>query len=292
MSTACIVSTFNWLDYGRPRANLRRFQRQMVRAGVPLYGTEAYLKHQTPVTAGWPGWEQIQVTRRHVMFLKESLLNLTEKRVPEHFNKIAWLDADVDFSNPNWLQHTDEALDAHPVVQPFSEAIWTGRDGATVHREIACASLAQPDKYLAGHPGFAWAARRELWTEHGGLYPLAVLGHGDMVNAAAFYGADLKDIQRGFGREPGALWAWEAWREGVLNWTRRNVGCVAGTIYHEWHGDREDRAYAKRLDFLEGMNPDEHLEEDERGILRWSDDAPPELLVRVRSYFESRREDG
>jgi hypothetical protein len=143
-----------------------------------------------------------------------------------------------------------------------------------------------------GHPGFAWAFRREFFREHGGLYPYCVCGHGDIVNSTGFYGLQLRDIQKGFGSDPDALWHWEAWRDTVLNWTRRQVGSVTGTVYHEWHGSRDDRAYAQRIQMIEGLKPDRDLEFDGSGLLRWTDDADPALMISVAEYFKSRNEDG
>jgi hypothetical protein len=292
MSLAVISCIFNWQGYTRPRANAVRFQRQMTKARIPVYGLEAVLPQQRPVSLGWPGWRQVRATRRHVMFQKEAMLNEVEKFVPHHFKRIAVCDSDIDFGRSSWADDTLAALEQFPAVQPFSEAEWMGMDGLTERSQPAAATISQSGNHVDGHPGFAWAFRREFFTEQGGLYPYCVCGHGDIVNSTGFYGLQLRDIQKGFGSCPDALWHWESWRDTILNWTRREVGSVPGTVYHEWHGSRDDRAYAQRIKMIEGLQPARDLELDESGLLRWTDDADPALMISVADYFKSRTEDG
>lgn len=154
------------------------------------------------------------------------------------------------------------------------------------------ASTAYFAPHISGHPGFGWAFRRAFFRDMGGFFPWCVCGHGDIVNASAFYGAQLKPIQRGYGDNPDEHWRWEAWAEGMLNWTRRNVGCAPGTVYHEWHGSRPNRGYAKRLDAIRDLVPSRDLEIDATGLIRWTDDADPVLMISVANYFKSRKEDG
>lgn len=287
-----ITCHFNWCDYQRPKANLRRFQRQMVRDGVPLYGVEAHLKHQEPVTKGWPGWRQICVPRHAVMFQKEALLNAAEKDVPDSYNKIAWVDADVEFENANWMQDTSAKLEEYEVVQPFAEAVWTGPGGEEIRRIPSCGALMQDGDGFVGHPGFAFAARRELWSEHGGLFPWAVTGRGDSIAAAAFLGAKLSPLQlNSLGDTLASHLEWKLWTESISLWTRGKVSHVAGRIFHNYHGSLQDRKYTERHDFVSGLEIPRDLYLTDAGHVQWTDEADPVVMAGVAQYFKDRNED-
>ncbi len=58
-----------------------------------------------------------------VMWQKERLLNIAAPTLPASCTKIAWLDNDVLFENPNWVQETSDALETSFVVQPFDWAV-------------------------------------------------------------------------------------------------------------------------------------------------------------------------
>lgn len=99
-----------------------------------------------------------------------------------------WLDSDLIFLNENWVPETAELLDKYPVLQPFGWMTYlpasAGGDGeGYAYAKLASLPLGQgvgavfhsaglgiqsfPDmcfksNFLLGHPGFAWAARREV----------------------------------------------------------------------------------------------------------------------------------
>jgi len=289
----CVVTChFNFADYMRPKANLRRFQRQMEKDGVPVFGIEVYLKHQTPITTGWNGWTQFQIPRHAILWQKEALMNACVERVPEAFTKIACVDADVWFERPDWLQATSKALDKFKVVQPFSVAVWGDEDGKEIQKSNSCAALRQ-NEYLDGHPGFAVAARRELWTEQLGLFHLGVCGHGDTISMCGFLGLKMKEFQlAGVGGTLDADINTQEWARVTAIYTRKKVGLVEGTVFHEWHGSRKNRRYCERNDDLKHFNPLEHIETHEDGYLLWSRNTPARMMVSVEQYFIGRKEDG
>src|SRR5208282_413882 len=123
-----------------------------------------------------------------VMFQKERLLNVAISGLPSDCRKVAWLDCDVLFQNPDWLAHTSKLLDRFALVQPFQEVVLLPKgkicsSGESVPCAESFASVfrSAPTKHLAGnfwkhgHTGFAWAARRDLLVSHG-LYDACVAG--------------------------------------------------------------------------------------------------------------------
>ncbi len=94
----------------------------MERSGVPLFIGECAFGDER-VRAGAVELGVPVPLPPDVMWQKERLLNLTIDRVPDRYTKIAWVDADVLFTNPSWIVEASERLDEVPVIQPFSHAV-------------------------------------------------------------------------------------------------------------------------------------------------------------------------
>lgn len=127
------------------------------------------------------------------MWVKERLINPAIARLPSQVTKVAWLDADILFTNPTWAQETAALLDEWPLVQPQErvgrmaqgQLTFAGRS----RRSFACQLQRRPESaHLSaaahGQPGIAWAARRDLIERHG-LYDAAIIDGGDELFAHA-----------------------------------------------------------------------------------------------------------
>ena len=73
---------------------------------------------------------------------------------------------------------------------------------------------------------------------------------------------------------------------------RGNVGYVAGTVLHHWHGKTKERGYDKRWRIMveHQFDPVRDLLTDTQGMLRWSG-ANPELAAAIRQSLSGRNED-
>jgi len=241
-----------------------------------------------------------------LMWQKERLLNIAAPTLPASCTKIAWLDNDVLFENPNWVQETSKALDTSFVVQPFDWAVrlpqgvnkFDGR-GETYESYanvfVNTPRIAQAGEfYQHGHTGFAWAARRELF-EHCGLYDACLTGSGDHLMAHGFAGGMRHSpcLTRVIGRQPHYAAHFVRWGVKARDLVKGRIGVVPGNLLHLWHGDLVDRRYSemnqqfKTFDF----NPDKHLKLDESGLWEWGD-APDEMRQWASTFFAIRREDG
>lgn len=274
---AVITCHFNFVGFINPRRNLHRFLLQMRTQGVPVYGVEAYLPGQVPQTAGIPGWRQIELKPDQILFQKEALLNLAEKLVPENFTKIAWVDADLWFHNPDWYAETSQALDIWQVVQMFDWCDWAGPDGRIVKTSPGSA-FGAVRKVKNGHPGFAWAARRELWKI--GLYERGVLGSGDamMTNVFLFREILPREIEND-------LLNFMLYRSRVHDWLE-SFHFVPGRVSHEWHGSLQNRRYTERRDLIRHLDIASLAAKADNGLMRWT--GPVDGMM---EYFVGRAED-
>jgi hypothetical protein len=190
-----------------------------------------------------------------------SLINYGVRRLPPSARWVAWIDADVQFLDADWVGRTIASLRQFAVVQMFAECRFLGVDGETestfhsfgysaVHR------MPLPPRYAKvwyPHPGFAWAMRRDVFVSIGGLADFHIVGNGDRHFAYALSGLnddlnkmhfDYLDCTLNWRRRTQRLLAVAAERLS-LNRTSL-IGYVDMPIAHMWHGSRAARKYATR----------------------------------------------
>jgi hypothetical protein len=114
-----IMSFFNPLGYLSRVRNFGEVANALTRSGVHWRCIECAFG-DTPFA--FPEDDNIvRIRSQSVLWQKERLLNVLISRLPDKYTKLAWVDADILFSNPNWIPDTCDALDECPVVQPFVE---------------------------------------------------------------------------------------------------------------------------------------------------------------------------
>lgn len=289
---AVITCHFNWAGYRRPTANLMRFLRRMDSWNIPVYGVELYPENRSPLMDRNQRWESFPVGSEALMWQKEALLNRAAKLVPSHIPVIAAVDSDVSFENPAWVEDCLDALNRHRAVQPFTTAIWTDESGrAELSRgSVAVAGL---NRKWTGHPGFGWVMHRSFYEECG-FYPYAIMGAGDTVFATGALDIEPFSVTREAIGEPnldnGVFGSWMNRMQKFM--AGGDVGCVRGSLWHEWHGSRQNRRYSQRAKLVARMDVNRDLEISRHGYLRWTSDANRGMQIGVAGYFKDRKEDG
>ena len=295
---AVICCHFNPHRYATKTANFAAFIAPLAAAGIRTVVVECSFDGRFELP------DAIQIRGRDVMWQKERLLNVALAHVPESVPHVAWLDADVLFTDPDWAVNTVRALDRFAVVQPFTRAVRLPR-GATsddgtglAYPGFAAVYAAHPHRLLDGdfaghgHTGFAWAARREVLAL--GLYDGCIAGSGDHMMAHAFCGDwHSACVGRIIGANPPHTAHFADWGRRVYRTVRARVGAVPGTLLHLWHGDVADRRYVDRnrelADF--GFDPAADVRVGEGGCWEWAT-RKPKLHRWAWEYFGSRKEDG
>lgn len=298
---AVLTCHFNWAGFSKPVENLKKFVHKMELNGIPLYGIELSLTNKFQTTE-FKNWKQVKVTASNVCFQKEACINLLEKYIPAHFTKIAWVDADLFFSNLKWYDDTSDALNTYNVAQMYSGYFYMteqGEVGRHVKSIMKNGGPTQLDISESGPitphglPGGAWAARRKLWS-NGGLYPYCFVGGGDTAFVYTLLGFEQYSWVRslvGLTGKNEKCSKFEQWKESVKNYVNKNIGVIEGNVYHSWHGDMQNRKYASRADLYSNVNIDTDVEIGDNGLLNM-ELSEEKLKNDILSYFKDRNEDG
>jgi len=244
----------------------------------------------------------VRVRSNSILWQKERLLNLLIRELPRSYTKIAWVDADVLFTNPEWIVDAAEVLDEVPVAQLFThllradDRLQMSELGVDTIESYASVYRRYPDRALGptyfdhGHTGLAWAGRRD-WLQQFGLYDCCLSGTGDHLMAHAFVG-DWDPGCLGIG-EGSAYRHFVDWCESVYPSLRARLGVVPGQALSLWHGAESTRNYYGALCKINdlGFDPWTDLRANDEGCWEWSS-SKLELHDWTRSYFHRRREDG
>jgi hypothetical protein len=290
---AVLTVFFNPRGYRTPVANFRRFHERLRAQGIELHAVELAFGDAPFHLEDLDGVSRLRT--RDMLWQFERILNHLVPHLPRHYTKVAWLDSDILFDNPNWYDKTRHALERYPVVQLFDTGVWLDRDGRECRRVpgMVAASVKNPKLFAYPtmvHPGFGWAAQRQLIEKHG-IPDFCILGGGDRVLANAIYGVVWPQEMAYYPRSLQAR---------INNWSSRfnadvrgAAGWVEGTVRHLWHGDLANRRYLVRnIPLVEAeFDPRSDIRVGDDGAWCWSTDKPA-LHRAVKDYFYTRQDDG
>lgn len=279
----CVCCYYNPAGYQRLLNNYWRFRENL---NTPLTTVELSFNGQFEID------DAIHITGgpKNVMWQKERLLNIGIESLPHEVDKIAWVDADLLFLNPDWQQETLQKLELYPVVQLFQAVVDLDADNVFKRRLEGNAYGYQKNPNCKDwkRPGGAWAARREVLQY--GLADEHILGGSDSM---------MLQCWRGDLRHPLLSRINRSWKAHHLSYfakvwplVRNQVSYVSGDCLHLFHGEPSNRNYVGRWKKLTDheFNPSEDIEIDENGLWRWSS-YKPLMHWKVKRYFEERRED-
>jgi hypothetical protein len=118
---AIVTCYFNPSGYTSKLENFALFRDRIVATGLHLAIVECTFgerPRELPLA-----WGAAHVVAPDVVWQKERLLNLAVAALPPQFTKVAWIDADVLFTDPDWARNTARALDDAVVVQLFETGV-------------------------------------------------------------------------------------------------------------------------------------------------------------------------
>lgn len=304
----CVENPLRW----RSRyLNYWDFHKHVTDSGGILYTVELALGNRKFEVTHPHNPRNIQIRSRDEMFRKENLQNLGAERLPLDAKYVAFIDADMIFTRPDWVQETLHQLQHFDIVQMFSSysdlgphhevvrdkipsVVWSYYNGETklLPNPDVVQYYAGSHNYIPGATGLAWAYRIEALDKLGRLMDRAILGSADWYMAYALLQRDDFRLQRETERVT------PHYRDYLMAWIRNavriqaNVGFVEGHVIHKWHGPKGKRGYSTRWKILEDNKFDPYVDllTTHQGTYDWAGNKP-KLRDEVRHYLRSRDED-
>lgn len=303
-----VTTYFNPAGFRRRLTNYRVFR---ARLPIPLLTVELAFDGEFQLCAE-DADRLVQRRTRDVMWQKERLLKLAFENLPEACRKVMWLDCDLIYCRDDWPVDAARLLDEYPVIQGYRRLLHLDRDAnpeaaapqnVLATKESLASQLASNTASLDAMRhvgprlsgkraiGFAWGARREV-IEKIGVYDACIAGGGDRAFVCAAFGCFEAMVEAHSLSERRAE-HYLAWAKPAFETLQGRVGFMDADLLHLWHGDLADRGTHERHRRLAefGFDPYVDIAPDPAGCWRWSS-PKTEMHAFLRSYFESRKEDG
>ncbi len=308
-----ITSYYNPLRGPLRLSNYKTFRRHL---GIPLLTVE-WAQHGQFELGPQDAEHLIQVDGGDLLWQKERLLNIGIQKARDlGVDKVAMLDGDIVFANPNWHHEVAHKLDSCSFIQCFDVADYLAPQDylALTHGQLADLPVEHATRALfgfvargeslyhngaqtylnesvikmRGNPGLATAihlAKVKHWTHYEGN----IVGGGDLAMLAGI----SRTTDELFKTVPHT----QKHQEHLLQWahsqTREplSIGNCAGRVMHLWHGHIKDRQYRQRNSVLtqHGYDPFVDLDSETTGLLRFSA-GNSALAQAVSQYIHSRKD--
>tara|TARA_R110000787_G_scaffold39265_6_gene98618 strand:- start:5148 stop:6419 length:1272 start_codon:yes stop_codon:yes gene_type:complete len=294
---AIITCFFNPCKYNNILSNYYLFT-QEIKKYADLHTVELSYDDHWEIFGG--NVERVEGTEDNLMWQKERLLNMLAQKILQDpkYKYVAWVDADILFSNPNWVIEMKEKLQENQIVQLFDKVSYMDFRGAIIDNYVSGIKYVKDRKIKDAvnltfcKPGFAWAARREFFDQVG-LCEFHILGGGDTFMFHAFvedqnpWMISLLNTDDDYVEQ-----MYFAYMERIKNLSHPTCDYVSGEIFHMNHGSTRNRKYVDRTKILKEHHYDyrNDVTIDSNGLLTWTT-AKPEFRKSVRDYFYERKED-
>lgn len=276
---AVITTHYNPCNYKRLLNNYFIFKENLTK-DADLFVAELSFNNEFRI----PEALHIHGSEKNIMWQKERMLNLIVENLDPKYDIIAWIDADILFADPDWLEKALEKLEKYPVVQLFGKMISLNKNFEIDHiKEGWCLNKHKGGKFKC--PGGAWIAKRWVFP----LIDFNIIGGGDSAQVHAwdnnfnnFFSSMLNPEYLECYRDAGKI---------AYDKVQGNYSYIDCDIVHLYHGTRQNRRYVQRYEILKEnrFDPKNDIKID-NGIYSWNSDKPI-LHGQLKEYFSSRDED-
>lgn len=301
-----VTTFFNPSHFKTKLINYRRFRKESRKQGLNLICVElsydgSYELNETDAET------VIQLESQCVLWQKERLLNLALEKLPPQCTKVCWIDADLVFTNPQWVYQTSCLLDHFPMIQPYEKGHRLPKN-AVNNKNLN--RFAKPDNEVTGivyhyklkkkynrdkHCGYVWAIRRKI-IDKVKFYDKNIIGGGDRIMCRAAFYKQLASHHRP--NQPTCPFTIPHARniEYYMNRLHQMVGgrvfFTPGRVYHLWHGNAKNRQYSARHKILKKFNyhPLQDIKHAPNGSWMWATEKKG-LRQAIKEYFQGRKED-
>ena len=298
-----VTAVFNPERYKSRYDLYHKFEKYIKDSGAILYTIELAIGNQDFVVTTPDNPCNIQLRTNSILWYKENLLNILLSKLPDDWEYVASIDADISFTNPSWVKDTIHELQNYKVIQMFTHAHDLDPYYEIMQSHIGFVFAENNKLYIDKetklvhegikgyqHPGYAWAYTRETLDNIGGFIDIGILGSSDSYMAFALINKGGISMSKKLNTN---------YKKAVIDWQtlankhiNGNIGYLKTHLMHYYHGKKKNRGYDTRTQILidNDFDPTKHLKKDTRGLYKLVGDNT-NLKNQIIQYFKSRRED-
>lgn len=299
----CIAVLFNPVGYRSRWENYCHFRDRLVKQHVPLLTVELAFPGQNHALS--KARDVLHLRSESILWQKERMLNYAISRLPDECRHFAWIDVDVLLPD-GWVEMTLKKLESVEFVQLFQGVrhLQPGESrygGEVRDRKLGIvwqnktfgedwARMRTEKTLLHAEPGFAWAARREVFDSSEGIYDRLICGSADnFLTDCLLDGFSIRNYDQKF--TPPMQRDMFDWKRRFVQNGPRTVDYLPLDIDHLWHGVLKHRGYSARDAICLEHEYDPRSDIVMRDhVWEWASEKP-RFHRAVIEYFHSRRED-
>ena len=261
---------------------------------IVLYVVELAYGNQEYSVTNKENPHHLQLRTKHALWHKENMINVgIKKLLPVDWKAVAWIDGDVEFENPNWVNDTLKVLTKCDTVQMFTTCFDLDENNIpmSVFQSFGY-------KYAHGvnyknntginywHTGYAWAYTRSFYDKIEKIYEKCIIGSGDYIIGQAF----LKNVTSMHGSLIGFsndIQSFVSKMDNVI------IGYIPTNILHYFHGSKKNRRYIERNQIMisHHYDPNLHICYNDDGIIEPTKQMSQQFIDDILEYFKQRNED-
>lgn len=282
-----VTAFFNPMRFIAKLDNYMKFRAANKKQGLKLLTVELAFGNRPFQLTGKDADMLIQIKSDAILWHKEALLNIGINQLPQDCDKVVWLDADVIFTDDQWIAKTAEMLQRYKVLQLFKKVSFLNKKGKTdwnARGEIC--EYFTDEVCLRVNPGLAWGARREI-IQKCKIYDAMVMGGGDTMFMHGLFD-DLHNVLNFCGNS--LLPHYKEWARQLSDETKGSFYYLDIRILHLYHGRAANRRYNLRDSWYRKylFDPYEDIKREENGCWNFKN---LEMKKLVKKYFRMRNED-
>jgi len=218
----------------------RNFKTFCESLGVKFVQVEYIFPHQNFILTQ-PNNEplDIQIIGQNIFYLRENLVNVAEKKLPEDYEYISWIDAHLHFDNPYTFQETIVQLGRHNIVSSLSAIRFKDKENRTTQvTEYPFAYQAyyhnstpksEEGYHLFPYYGLMFATTKNIFRAMNGLPDLCISGACDVYMSHALTNGPINvDL-------PSLKNAIEDWKINAVQKINGDFGYVRNVLTHYDH---------------------------------------------------------
>lgn len=246
-------------------------------------------------------FKHLKFKLKNILWVKENLINLAIKSLPEDAEFIAWSDRDIYFTNPSWVEDTIEKLKTYDIIQPWSEVIhldssnnlcpikkiegnFSFADRSEIYAKINCPNH---KNRISTSTGQIWAINKSFYKKIEKINDIEIVGGADSI-IANFCILQKPDYEKTLNRKTTSKSknSWLLYRDKFRD---VKYSYIDGLIIHYWHGALVNRLYTSRAGILQHLDydPVSDITYDENGVLQFTEKGK-KFEPLITEYFTHR----
>ena len=228
------------------------------------------------------------------IWIKENLMNLGLRAVPENCEYVGWIDSDLEFKSNDWIEKVFEKLKRYDAIQLFENLFHLDEQGNLINDPYMKENFI---KNQYGLPGGGWAFKKNILNKIGGFFDYDIVGMGDnfmarcLINKKPFINYKIKNKVKNIRFLPTSKNYYEILNNYYKKCKNIKVSYLECDVQHHWHGNLNSRLYLERWSTLEEYeyDPIKYLVIKENGLIELNENHT-DFKKDLEYYFFTKEE--